>query len=101
MKRQLYLVLMDWSTNDSDGINTFLYEKFEDAREKFRALIKDEHNPDISWVGGCFDENGEPLDGYDLECNDDGDKKDLYWRFVDIADYNRHTFIDLKIMEVL
>lgn len=68
----IYLILFDWSTNDCDGIETFLYYHFEDALKKFNELIENECDPDMSWVGDeVFDENVDVNDGYDLECNTD------------------------------
>lgn len=102
MDKNIYMILFDWSTTDSDGIETFLYHRFEDAVDKFNKLIKDERNPDISWVGSeAFDENGNVNDGYELYCNtNDKRAENLYWRVVDKNDYNRRSFIDLYKKEI-
>lgn len=102
MKNDVYLILFDWSTNDSDGIETYLYSRFEDALEKLNEIIENECNHDVSWVGEeVFDENGDVNDGYELDCNtDDKNAKELYWHVVDKNDYNRRSFINLFKREI-
>ncbi len=102
MNKTVYLVLFDWSTTDSDGIETYLYHHYEDARKKFNNIITDECNSDLSWVGSeVFDENGEVNDDYELDCNtDEENAHELYWHVVDKNDYNRHSFIDLLKREI-
>ncbi|MCM1220790.1 MAG: hypothetical protein NC548_40495 [Lachnospiraceae bacterium] len=102
MNNNIYLILYDWSTTDSDGIETYLYYRFEDALAKFNEIIESECDADSSWVGSeVFDENGDVNDGYDLDCNtDDKNAEELYWHVVDKRDYNRHTFIDLFKREI-
>ena len=103
MNNEIYLILFDWSTNDSDGIETFLYHRFGDALEKLNEIIENERNPDLSWVGEeVFDENGDVKDGYELDCNiDDKNAQELFWHVVDSSDYNRHSFIDLFKRKIL
>lgn len=102
MNNNIYLILFDWSTTDSDGIETFLYYRFEDALKKFNELIENECDADMSWVGDeVFNEDGEINEGYDLDCNtDDKSAKELYWHVVDKNDYNRRSFIDLFKREI-
>ena len=117
MNKNIYLILFDWSTTDCDGIETFLYYRFEDALKKFNELIENECDSDMSWVGDeVFDENGEVNDGYELDCNtdnenaengyeldcntDDENAESLYWHVVDKNDYNRRSFIDLFKREI-
>lgn len=103
MNNNIYMILFDWSTTDTDGIETFLYYHYEDAVEKFNKLIQDECNPEISWVGSdVFDENGDTNDGYDLECNIyEKNTESLYWHVFDNSDYNRRSFINLFKKEIL
>ena len=98
----VYLILFDWSTTDCDGIETYLYHNYEDARHKFDELIENESDAEMSWVGSeVFDENGEVNDGYELDCNtDDETAHELFWRVVDKNDYNRRSFIDLFKREI-
>ena len=102
MKNEVYLILFDWSTNDSDGIEMFLYSRFEDALEKLNEIIENECNPDVSWVGSeVFDENSDVNEGYELDCNtDDKNAKELYWHVVDKNDDNRRSFINLFKKEI-
>ncbi|MFR1553097.1 MAG: hypothetical protein ACLSTV_00240 [Coriobacteriales bacterium] len=98
----IYLVQFDWSTTDADGIETELYEHYNDAFNRFQELIANELNPELSWVGEqVFSETGKVNENYELYT--DGDftlKQDLSWHVVDKNDYYRHSFIDLIKKEV-
>ena len=98
----VYLILFDWSTTDCDGIETYLYRHYEDARRKFDELIKNECDAEMSWVGlEVFDGNGKINDGYELDYNtNDETAHELFWRVVDKNDYNRRSFIDLFKREI-
>lgn len=99
----IFLVVLNWSTDDDEGLEIYPFAKFNDAYNKFQRLIEDEHNPDVSWIGeGVFDENGDVTEGYEFDCLDDNSgKRNCYWHLVDENNYYRHTFIDLMIREVL
>lgn len=98
----IYMIQFDWSTTDADGIDTELYEYYNDAYNRFQELIANELKPELSWVGEeVFDETGEVNENYELYT--DGDfalKQDLSWHVVDRNDYSRHSFIDLIKKEV-
>ncbi len=97
MNGTIYLVLLNWSTDDSDGIETFLYADRKAAYKKYQDLIADAKNPDISPLGQVFDKNGEPSDGYELDFNEcEREEAELYWHLVERSNYNRHYFVDLK-----
>ena len=87
---KVYLVKLDWSTEDSNDIELSVYRTYEKAYEKFKELIANEMNPDNSWVGELEWENGVPKDDrIELDFLDDT------W------DYGVHTFISIEIKEVL
>ena len=48
---KVYLVKLDWSTEDSNDIELFVCGAYDKAYEKFKELIANEMNPDNSWVG--------------------------------------------------
>lgn len=102
MKDNIYLILFDWSTTDSDGIETYLYRDYENARRKFDELITSECDADMSWVGSeAFDENGNVTEDYELDSNaDDITARELYWHIADKSDYTRRSFIDLLVREI-
>lgn len=43
---KVYLVKLDWSTEDSNDIELFVCSTYEKAYEKFKELIANEMNPD-------------------------------------------------------
>ena len=102
MKNYVYMVRLAYSTDDCDGIDTYLYRDFNNALKKHLQLIKDECNPENSWVSQeVFNENGEINNGFTLEFNEyNGIEKDLYWTVIDNCNYNKHVFLDLIKLKV-
>lgn len=100
--KYVYMVQLDWSTTDTDGIESELFIKYGDAYARFKERISDELNPEKSWVGEeAFGKNGKANDGYVFdEYGDAARKTDLSWHISDKYDYYRHSFIDLKKLEV-
>ena len=48
---KVYIVKLDWSTEDGNDIELTVYGTYEKAYKKFKELISNEMNPDNSWVG--------------------------------------------------
>lgn len=103
-KNTIYVVMLEWTTEDGNGIDYYLYKSYSAAKEKYDRLIEDECDADISWVGSqVFDELGEVRDGFILECNTyitESGIRDLFWRVSDKYDC-RYSNITLtkKIIE--
>ena len=99
---KVYMVLFDWSTTDDEAVEVELFDNYTKAHERFCEIILIEQNPDMSWVGEeAFEIDGRIKDGYIFDSNEDlSGQTDLWWNVTDEDDYNRHSFIDLKIMEV-
>ena len=97
MSNTIYLVLLNWSTDDDDGIETFLFAEHEAAYKKYLDLIAIAKDPNASPLGKVFDKNDDPIKGYDLSFHEcERDDAELYWHLVEQCDYNRHYFVDLK-----
>ena len=94
--KYVYMVQMDWSTSDTDGLETELFENYYDAYACFKKRISDELNPDMSWVGEVFNKNGKVQEDYEFEkTSRPSQQTNLSWHITDKYDYYRHTFIDL------
>jgi len=95
---KLYLVLFNWATDDDSGLDTKLYSTYEAAVNAFNNIVKDELNPELSWVGGVFDKNGNyDEDLYELNCSneyDGGEECELWWC---INDLNGCAFCDIHL----
>lgn len=65
--KYVYMVQLDWSTSDTDGLETELFENYHDAYACFKKRISDELNPEMSWVGEVFDKNGKVQEDYEFE----------------------------------
>ena len=101
---KVYLIKLDWSTEDGNDIEIYVYGTYESAYKEFKRLIENEMTPDNSWVGALEWKDGAPEDQYYFEFFDrrsDTDETECYWQIRDIWDYNIHTFISIEIKEVL
>lgn len=101
---KVYIIQFDWSNDYSESIELFVYDSYDKAYDKFKELIADERNPDISWIGKlAWDGNkNRPIGGYVFEHKDkQSDDTEVYWRLSDECDWEQHSFIELRIKEVM
>ena len=102
---KVYLVKLDWSTEDSNDVEITVCGTYEKAYEKFKDMIADEKNPQNSWVGEIEWDNDVPKDDkieFDfLDRRNDSDETECYWMVTDTCNYGVHTFITIEIKEVL
>lgn len=101
---KVFVVKFDWSTPDAEDVELFIYRHYGDAYDKFKEIICNERNPEMSWVGDIeFDDDGYPIDDhyeFEFEDNNSGESE-VYWHIVDKDNYYQHSFIDLLVMEVM
>ena len=102
---KVYIVKLDWSTEDSNDTELIVYGTYDKAYAKFKDLIADEMKPEIPWVGDrewkdslLANENFE-LDF--LDRRNETDETECYWLFFDNRDFDTHTYISIEIKEVL
>lgn len=101
---QVYIVQFDWATPDCSDIELYVYDSYEKAYSKFKEIIHNERNPELSWVGNIeFDDEGYPVDDhYEFDFKDsDGGESNLYWHITDKSDWYQYSNIDLLIKEVM
>ncbi len=98
---KIYVVMIDWSTEDWSDVDIYVYDTYDKARDKYNELIADEMKSENSWVGNLEWENGIPQGHYELFTSESDTEDNLYWHIEDTWNYNYHTFINLKIMEVM
>lgn len=102
---KVYLVKLDWSTEDSNDVEITVCGTYEKAYEKFKEMIADEKNPQNSWVGEIEWDNDVPKDNkieFDfLDRRSESDETECYWMVTDTWNYRVHTFISIEIKEVL
>lgn len=101
MNAVMYVVTFDWATDDDSDIDVYTYADYNAALSKYKSIIADELNPNLSWIGGeAFDENGSLNDGYDLsEQKSIIGETYLYWRVLDNNSY-RHSCVSLNVKEI-
>ena len=102
-KSYTYLVMLEWQTEDDSGLDYYLYHNYSAAKNKYKNLITDENDADISWVGSeVFDENGEVNEGYHFDCREEtGEEQNLCWRVADLNNSNRFSIITLTKVEII
>lgn len=100
-ENKLYIVTFDWATDDDSDIEIFAYAYYDTALSKYKDIIADELNPELSWVGNeAFNENGKLNDGYEFhEHKSVQGKSNLYWRVFD-NNGSRHSCINLTVIEL-
>lgn len=102
---KVYLVKLDWSTEDNNDVEITVCGTYKKAYAKFKELIADEMNPDNSWVGELEWKDGVPQDGNIeldfLDRRSDTDETECYWMITDTWTYGFHTFISIEIKDVL
>ncbi len=98
----VYMVQIDRSLYENGYIEVTLFKNYDDAYDFYKNLIVEECDADNCWIGSqMFDEDGEVIDGYELDCDDNNSgESDVYWYAVEKDDYRCHTFIDLMKKEV-
>lgn len=101
---KVYLVKLDWSTEDSNDVELTVYGIYEKAYEKFKELISEEKKPEKSWVGDIKWNGDVPDDEYIeldyLDRRNDTDETECYWLISD--NWNgAYTYISIEIREVL
>ncbi len=102
-KKIVYMVQLDWSSDDDNGILTYLFDTKEKALTKFNEILKEERELDWYWSKDAFDENSKlDEENYELDTNiDDSNAEELYWNLKCIGNYYLHDFLELQIKEVL
>lgn len=92
-KEIIYMVQLDYSTDDCNGIDNYLFNTKEKALDKFYSLIKLEKE--------YYKKEYSYIDDFELDTNiEDKDANEYWWNYTCQSNYYLHTFIDLKIMEV-
>lgn len=100
--KKIYLVMMQYSTDDCDGVDTECFDTYEKAVNRYNQMIEDEKNPNNSWAANAFD-NDILQNDYNLDCSpiySDGQEHELWWNITCELDWYLHTFIELRILEV-
>ena len=101
--KHVYLVLFSWGTEEDSGIDSYVYENYDDAVKKFKAIIADEMNPAFSWVGDeAFNSAGQLNKDFILhEFTDESTGENLFWQVGDYNHVDRYSFVDLLKREIL
>ena len=98
-KKEIYVLQLAWSNQDSEGINTTLFDDREKAIKKFKEIIEEEKTLDWYWSSDAFDQDGNLIsDEYELDTNiDDPNAVEFYWELRSTYDSYNHDSLQLYI----
>lgn len=97
--KTVFLVLLHWGYEYDSGVDYYLFDSYDKAYDKFKELIQDEIQN--AWINNKLDDNGEPIDGYELDFEDNNsDETDCWWNFKQIGYSEIFSNIDLRKVEV-
>lgn len=93
--KDVFMIRLDWSTTDADGIDTELYEDYDEAYDRYKEIITEQLKN--FWQGEVtFDTDGDPGEEYEFsEEDNNSNESDVYWHLSLKDDYYVHTFVDL------
>ena len=96
--KDIFMVRLDWSTTDADGIDTELYEDYDEAYDRYKEIITEQLKN--FWQGEVtFDTDGDPEEEYEFsEEDNNSNESEVYWHISLKNDYYVHTFVDLLRM---
>lgn len=96
--KDIFMVRLDWSTTDADGIDTELYEDYDEAYDRYKEIITAQLKN--FWQGEVvFDTDGDPGEEYEFSDDDNNsNESDVFWHLSLKDDYYVHTFVDLLRM---
>lgn len=99
---RIFIIKLDYSTEDYHDVELFAFHDYDKAYDKFKELILSERQPENSWVGNLdFDDEGEPIGHYELDYEDNNTcKSEVWWRIEDQWDSRYYVYIDLLVLEV-
>ena len=98
---KVYIVQFDWATEENANVELYVYDNYDKAYDKFKEVIANELNPDLSWVGEIEWKDDIPLGPYSFSYNDNPDtKQELHWHIRDDWD-DKYSYINLRILEVM
>lgn len=104
MTDKVFIVQFAWSTTDAEGSELFVFRDHGRAYDKFKQLICNERDPEMSWVGDIeFDDDGYPIDEhYEFEFIDNNSADSgSYWHIRDKNDWYTYSSIELLIREMV
>ena len=94
-KKTAYLILFDYSSDDYNGIDTYLYDTKEKAINKLQELVENEkkfYNTEYSHIS---------KEEFEIDTNIDDETANEYWWNIQCkTDWYLHTNIDLRIKEI-
>ena len=99
---RIFIIKLDYSTENCHDVELYAFNDYYHAYDKFKELILHERHSNNSWVGNLnFDDHGEPIGHYELDCEDNNScESELWWHVQDKWDSRYYVYIDLLALEV-
>lgn len=98
---KVYLVVFEWSTEESFDVDIEAYNSYNKAVTRFKQRIEEEKT-DMSWACDAFDENGDIVEGYELEECPPNEELESYafWKLKSFYGNDTHDFISIVPLEI-
>ena len=94
-KKSAYLILFDYSSDDYNGIDTYLFDTKEKALAKFKELINNEKDFYKNEYSHLYDKS------FETDTNiDDETASEYWWNIQCTTNWYIHTNIDLRVKEI-
>lgn len=94
-KKTAYLILFDYSSDDYNGIDTYLFETKAKALAKFKELINNEKDFYKNEYSHLYDKS------FEIDTNiDDETANEYWWNIQCTTNWYIRTNIDLRIKEI-
>ena len=102
-QNKIYEILLSYSTDDCNGIDSYIIDTYKKAVKKFNEIVQEEKT-NIYWIQEAF-KNDEALKDYDFDTNIDFDypkneEHELYWEITDKYEWYHHDYLELRIKEI-
>jgi len=89
----VYMVQFEYSTDDCQGTDIFLYKNRKDALHKFKELQTQEKK--------FYETEYSHIEDFEVDTNiDDENAYEYFYNTTCLSNFYLHSFLDLKVMEV-
>lgn len=99
--KKIYLVVLDWHTNDGEDVDIEAFDTYDKALNHFKQRIAEEKT-DIDWIRDAFDADGNVssdviLDEYYGAAQREGE---CWWDIANREDYGLRDHLYLRVIEI-
>lgn len=100
--KKIYLVVLDWHTNDGEDVDIEAYDTYDKALSHFMQRVEEEKT-DIDWIHDSFDNDGNVLSGVILDEHYGAPQREgeCWWEITNKDDYGLRDYLYLRVIEIM